>query len=264
MDKHGFRSKKLTEPSNLGEKLNSARKQKRISLERAESETRIRVNFIEAMENNNFHLLPTSVYGRGFVRRYAEYLGLDPVEVKNEMISVPKNGETKSQPFSPASINPDLHWVVTPRTIMWIAVIAVFATFVTYIYYQVKAFSAPPTISISAPAAESTTKNSTAEITGTTDPGSSLYINDNLANVGSNGSFDEKIQLQPGINVVSVRVVNRINKQAGKQISILYQAPPTPMPTPIPSPTITPSPTPAPSSSPSPVISPSPKLPPKP
>lgn len=65
-------------PSPLGETLRRARNAKQISLEDAERVTRIPRKYLEALELENFGILPAPVYARGFLRSYATYLGLEP------------------------------------------------------------------------------------------------------------------------------------------------------------------------------------------
>ena len=65
----------------VGLKLREARKQQGFSLEEAREATLIRIRFLEALEEGNFGLLPSPVQVRGFLKGYAEYLGIDPVEV---------------------------------------------------------------------------------------------------------------------------------------------------------------------------------------
>lgn len=48
------------------------------SIHDVESVLRIRASYLEALERGEFHRLPGRVYAIGFVRSYAEYLGLDP------------------------------------------------------------------------------------------------------------------------------------------------------------------------------------------
>jgi cytoskeletal protein RodZ len=62
----------------LGETLRHARLDKGVSLDAAAEDTRIRRSYLEALEAEDFNALPPSVYTRGFVRTYAEYLGLNP------------------------------------------------------------------------------------------------------------------------------------------------------------------------------------------
>jgi len=64
-------------PSPLGETLRRERTTKGITLEDAERVTRIPRKYLEALELENFGILPAPVYARGFLRSYAAYLGLD-------------------------------------------------------------------------------------------------------------------------------------------------------------------------------------------
>lgn len=67
--------------SPLGETLRRARLAKGITFEDAERVTRIPRKYLEALEQENFGILPAPVYARGFLRSYAGYLGLDPAEL---------------------------------------------------------------------------------------------------------------------------------------------------------------------------------------
>jgi cytoskeletal protein RodZ len=67
--------------SPLGETLRRARLSKNVTFEDAERVTRIRREYLEALEREDFTKLPAPVYARGFLRSYAGYLGLDPGEL---------------------------------------------------------------------------------------------------------------------------------------------------------------------------------------
>jgi cytoskeleton protein RodZ len=62
----------------LGETLRQARLDKGVSLADAARETRIRRSYLEALEAEDVAALPPLVYTRGFLKTYAEYLGLSP------------------------------------------------------------------------------------------------------------------------------------------------------------------------------------------
>src|SRR5207244_12256217 len=68
----------VTMSSPLGETLRRARLSKNVTFEDAERVTRIRLEYLEALEREDFTKLPAPVYARGFLRSYAGYLGLDP------------------------------------------------------------------------------------------------------------------------------------------------------------------------------------------
>ncbi len=87
-----------------------------MSLDDAAGSTHIRYKYLEALENDHYDLLPSSVQGRGFLRAYAEFLELDPTPLL-------KNWETRSlvpdepvQPQPMAVIEPDRPEVNFPST----------------------------------------------------------------------------------------------------------------------------------------------------
>jgi len=61
----------------IGNSLHEARLRRRIELAQAEQATKIRGKYLQALEEEQFELLPAETYVRGFLRTYAEYLGLD-------------------------------------------------------------------------------------------------------------------------------------------------------------------------------------------
>ena len=65
------------EPSGLGRELRDARLGRGLSLEDCQSATRISRRYLEALEQEDFAALPAPVFARGFLRSYAQSLGLD-------------------------------------------------------------------------------------------------------------------------------------------------------------------------------------------
>ena len=65
----------------LGQWLRETREAQGLSLAEAEAATRIRQKFLAAMEAEDWDLLPGEVTTRGFLRKYASYLGLDVNQV---------------------------------------------------------------------------------------------------------------------------------------------------------------------------------------
>lgn len=64
----------------IGNVLQTARKEKKIELEKACQETNIACRYLEALETGMYEIFPGEPYIVGFLRNYAEYLGLDPAE----------------------------------------------------------------------------------------------------------------------------------------------------------------------------------------
>jgi cytoskeletal protein RodZ len=63
--------------SAVGNKLREGRSRRGLSLEEVESETKIRVRYLQAIENEDWDQLPEDTYARAFIRTYARFLGLD-------------------------------------------------------------------------------------------------------------------------------------------------------------------------------------------
>jgi cytoskeletal protein RodZ len=66
--------------TNFGASFKKAREAKGISLDQIAKQTRISTRFLTAIENEEFHVLPGGIFNRGFVRSFAEALGLDAEE----------------------------------------------------------------------------------------------------------------------------------------------------------------------------------------
>lgn len=61
----------------IGASLREARARRKLSYDQVEAETKIRAKYIRCMEDEQFDVLPSGTYVRGFLRTYADYLGLD-------------------------------------------------------------------------------------------------------------------------------------------------------------------------------------------
>lgn len=61
----------------VGEFFRQVRETKGLTIDEVASKTRIRLDFVKALEDGNFAKLPDQVFARGFVRSYARSLGLD-------------------------------------------------------------------------------------------------------------------------------------------------------------------------------------------
>src|SRR3954469_14124308 len=61
----------------IGTSLREARLRRRIDFAEAEQATKIRGKYLRALEEEQFEILPSETYVKGFLRTYADYLGLD-------------------------------------------------------------------------------------------------------------------------------------------------------------------------------------------
>lgn len=69
----------------IGATLRKARQDVGVTLDDVEYETKIRKRYLEALEREDYGDLPSAVYARGFLKTYANYLGLDGEELSQEL-----------------------------------------------------------------------------------------------------------------------------------------------------------------------------------
>ncbi len=65
----------------VGDLLRETREAKGLSLDQVENATHIRQRLLQALEENDFSALPAPVFVKGFLRNYAQLLGLNPDDV---------------------------------------------------------------------------------------------------------------------------------------------------------------------------------------
>lgn len=82
----------------IGNTLREARVRRNLTLQQVEEHTKIRVKYIQAMENEDWDVMPGVTYVKGFLRTYSAYLGLDP-----EVII----GEFRSRAMVPSAEHPE-------------------------------------------------------------------------------------------------------------------------------------------------------------
>jgi hypothetical protein len=68
----------------IGATLREARSRRKVDLAEVEAAIKIRIRYLQAMENEEWDALPGGAYTRGFIRTYAAYLGLDGERLADE------------------------------------------------------------------------------------------------------------------------------------------------------------------------------------
>jgi cytoskeleton protein RodZ len=93
----------------IGQQLREARQAKSLTLNQVSREIRIRTRYLEALENGNLGELPSAVHVRGFLRSYADFLGLSAEELLDTLrqqgdITLSEKQETPPLGESPPQI----------------------------------------------------------------------------------------------------------------------------------------------------------------
>jgi cytoskeletal protein RodZ len=64
--------------STFGETLRRERELRQISLREISEATKINLRYLDALERDDFRHLPGGVFNKGFVRAYAQFIGIEP------------------------------------------------------------------------------------------------------------------------------------------------------------------------------------------
>lgn len=220
----GFTTKKIKKVSSLGEMLKSARQKRKASLLDVESATKIRAKFVAALENGNWEFLPQRVYTRSFVLAYARYLGLKTSEImplfesESDLFAI-----TESKNLSYHRSIREFRWVVTPKLLGYIVVGVVSVFMFSYIFYQVAGFAGSPTLQVAEPKDNSIIDQEDLALSGLTDTDSVVTVNDEKIPVTSEGKFALEMKLHRGVNVISVRAINKAKKESSQTFTVEYR-----------------------------------------
>src|SRR5436309_15864693 len=61
----------------IGQVLKRTRSRQKVDIRTVEAETKVRIKYLRAPENEEWEVLPGPAYAKGFLRTYAQFLGLD-------------------------------------------------------------------------------------------------------------------------------------------------------------------------------------------
>lgn len=248
----GFKAKQIKPTKTVGQRLKVAREKLELSLLEAERLTKVKLKYLEALEEDRHDLLPTEVYSLGFLRCYGEILGLnttrllDQYRAERQTLITAKGQSTLE--LAPTSRIKTARIVLTPVTLVTSVSIIFVIGIMIYIGSGIRSFLAPPHLKIIEPAPDSRITDTIFKASGKTDPAVTLTINGELVSVDAEGNFTFEVAISPGLNRLEFLAINRIGKETKQQRTILadYQTSPSPdpsaSPTTIPTATLSPEP----------------------
>ena len=98
----------------IGQQLKAAREHKGVTASQAAATTHMKVQQIEALERDDYSRLTVPTYAKGFLRLYAEYLGLDPAPLLRDYNAL-LSGPAAAQPAAAPAAEPEGSIFKSPR-----------------------------------------------------------------------------------------------------------------------------------------------------
>lgn len=89
-----------------GQLLKNKREEKKLTLEQAAQEINIRIQFLQAIEEDRMGAISSQAQLRGFIRLYASYLGINPLELFEPTSPVEETAKTVEKTQETGSVEP--------------------------------------------------------------------------------------------------------------------------------------------------------------
>lgn len=196
-----------------GQLLQTTRLERHISLEEIESSTKIRVRYLQALEADEMLVFPSYPVARGFLKNYAEFLGLPSKPIlavfRRDFI---RASQEKVVPTSKVESleKKRINW--SPKLGLMLSV-GVFLIFLMgYLGYQYFSLIKPPSLKLFAPEPEEKITAEKVEVIGQSNPDSLVTINGLPAFVSTQGEFRYQLDLFPGENKIVVEAKSKKGK----------------------------------------------------
>ncbi len=197
----------------VGSILKEARSLKKLSLDQAETATKIRLKFLTAIESDDYSGLPSLSYAKGFVKNYSEYLGLDSSTVlaffRRQTTDVSR---TSLLPKKDTMSTHGFH--LTPGRFLAGILIVLVLIFLGYLGLQYGKLNQPPDLSVDSPKNQLVVQERRVDILGKTDPDAAVTVNGINVVVRADGKFFDQISLESGVNKITVVATSRFGKTA--------------------------------------------------
>jgi cytoskeletal protein RodZ len=195
----------------VSEILKEERESKRLSLDSIEAAIKIKKEFLVAIEEGKFSKLPSEAYAMGFVKNYADYLGVPKDkagalfrrEFEEEKREVVPEFRKKQHQFEQTRI---LH----PKMVFGFLMIVIFAGFIALQYHSL---FIGPELKITSPINGQTIEDNIVQIEGETEADADVFIDGEEVFVSLNGTFKKSMYVFPGEKSIIIASKNRFGKE---------------------------------------------------
>lgn len=175
--------------------LKNSRLEKQLEFDEISKIVKIPARHLRAIESEDTSSFPQEPYCSLIVKDYANFLGLNGPEILR-LFHRDFAQKHKSKVLSPNRFG------FTPQFTFSLAIIFSILAFSAYLIFEYIKFNQPPRLAVNWPTNQ--TIGDTLDLSGITDPESTVKINGNLIIVNSDGSFSKKINLTKGENSITV------------------------------------------------------------
>lgn len=193
----------------IGDILKSARIKKRYSLKKVERETKIKKEFVDAIERGDWAALPELPVVSGFVKNLASFLEVD---VKTAYATLKRDCPPQRLLINP---KPDVggKFTWTPKYTFLVGILIIVLALFGYLGFQFIKFNSPPALEVTKPPESFVATSNKVDVSGKTDSDAVVKINNQLVLVDDDGTFDGEIEVFEGTKEITIIATSRSGKQ---------------------------------------------------
>jgi len=222
-----FQTKKLAIET-LGEYLQEIRTDLGLSIKEVSAKTAIAQKFLKDLESGQFHKLPPDVYIIGFLNKLSALYSISAEQV----ISQYQKERGILEQVSRTRAKEDKGWrgyisklIITPKLLSFtIGIVGVLAI-ILYLSASVAAIDRNPSLEILEPTNGSVIKDGLIKVSGKTDPGTSVVINEQEVFVNGEGKFEVTLGAVAGQKVLDIKAKNKFDRETRTQILVVVEPP---------------------------------------
>lgn len=205
----------------IGEILKEQREEHHLSRGQLAQMTRIREEYLTALENNKFTDLPAATFVKGYIKTYAKVFGFDHQPLLALLRRDYKEsavGTLVPREFIKPVLKRREIW--TPVTFAFFGLGAMFVTLVLYVAVQWYNIQRPPYLEVTAPE-ENAFVASQIEVKGQTVVDAVVSVNAQPVAIQPTGEFQTEIYIpREGIHTISIEAVDRRGKRSTVQRTV--------------------------------------------
>ena len=193
-----FISKPILTTQTTGERLAKVRAGNNLLLTEVARRIGIKTYYLQAIETGQYGELPGDIYTLEFVKTYARFLRLDAAEIVSRYVIERERYTPKA-----AKKEPIRHWPKV-ATVFKTAFSMAAAGALVYALILSRALMLPPKLEVFSPAVYYESTGSLVVLSGQTEPGSKVFVNNKEIRLDEQGSFNETFNLSPGLSLLKI------------------------------------------------------------
>ncbi len=206
-----FVPRKIVYAETLGEKLRQARRHKNLKIEDIGKIINIRVEYLLALEDNHFDILPAGLYGKNFVKEYASFLGLNAKDILKDWDDQTLSN-SPDNPFS-RKILARVKFIIFPKIVRNLIIVCAISICFIYLIFYFKKITLAPLLIVTQPATNLSIKSNGIIISGQTEPEAEVKINGEIVLNNRDGYFSQEINLKKGLNNLTIKAKKKYSHE---------------------------------------------------